>query len=262
MCSLLRSVRGVQFVKCDTLSDTVDGTIAMEERKKGGGLGRATICNPTQTSLVSSLLLSCSLRTERPEQAILTIARERLNIDIWKVASLRGMQPFVCDLDGKLDKPLKAPPLLFSGSAAFIFIKYLQKLKAIEDGQETDHWEQALTWLRGFRYCGSPYQPSPFSTACITGVQVGIKGDPKRSYILISCLTRSMRSHRACRLCSPIKKPGKKSGRTFGALIIDLRFLKRTSCTWVPKTEKYLIILLRKITDIKDKKAKIWSKRG
>ena len=222
----------------------------MEERKKGGGLGRATICNPTQTSLVSSLLISCSLRTERLEQAIPTIARERLNIDIWKVTSLRGMQPFVCDLDGKLDKPLKAPPLLFSGSAAFIFIKYLQKI--IEDGQETDHWEQTLTWLVGFRYCGSPYQPSPFSTACITGVQVGIKGDPKRSYILISCLTRSMRSHRACRLCSPIKKPEKKSGRTFGALIIDPRFLKRTSCTWVPKTEKPLIILLRKITDIKE----------
>ena len=40
------------------------------------------------------------------------------------------MQPFVCDLDGKLDKPLKAPPLLFSGSAAFIFIKYLQKIKS------------------------------------------------------------------------------------------------------------------------------------
>ena len=40
------------------------------------------------------------------------------------------MQPFVYDLDGKLDKPLKAPPLLFSGSAAFIFIKYLQKIKS------------------------------------------------------------------------------------------------------------------------------------
>lgn len=102
----------------------------MEERKKGGGLGRATICNPTQAFLVSLLLISRSLRTERPEQAILTIARERLNIDIWKVASVRGMQPFVCDLDGKLDKPLEAPPLLFSGSAAFIFIKYLQKIKS------------------------------------------------------------------------------------------------------------------------------------
>ena len=54
----------------------------MEERKKGGGLGRATICNPTQAFLVSLLLISRSLRTERPEQAILTIARERLNIDI------------------------------------------------------------------------------------------------------------------------------------------------------------------------------------
>ena len=61
---------------------TVDGAIAMEERKKGGGLGRATICNPTQAFLVSLLLISRSLRTERPEQAILTIARERLNIDI------------------------------------------------------------------------------------------------------------------------------------------------------------------------------------
>lgn len=182
----------------------------MEERKKGGGLGRATICNPTQAFLVSLLLISRSLRTERPEQAILTIARERLNIDIWKVASLHGMQPFVCDLDGKLDKPLKAPPLLLAGPPPLFSSSTYKKLKAIEDGQGTDHWEQALTWLRGFRYCGSPYQPSPFSTACITGVQVGIKGDPRRSHIIISCLTRSMRSHRACRLCSPIKKQGKK----------------------------------------------------
>lgn len=247
MCSLLRSVRGVQFVKRSVYSRRHDSNGG---EKKRGRLGSGYNLQPDPTSLVSSLLISCSLRTERLEQAIPTIARERLNIDIWKVTSLRGMQPFVCDLDGKLDKPLKAPPLLFSGSAAFIFIKYLQKI--IEDGQETDHWEQALTWLRDFRYCGSPYQPSPFSTACITGIQAGIKGDPRRSYILISCLTRSMRSHCACRLCSPIKKPGKKSGRTFGALINDLRFLKRTSCTWVPKTEKPLIILLRKITDIKE----------
>ena len=79
VCSLLRSVRGVQFVK---RSDTVDGAIVMEEIKKEGGLGRATICNPTQASLVSLLLISRSLRTERPEQVILTIDRERLNIYI------------------------------------------------------------------------------------------------------------------------------------------------------------------------------------
>ena len=127
MCSLLRSVRGVQFVKRSVYSRRRDSNGG---EKKRGGLGRATICNPTQAFLVSLLLISRSLRTERPEQAILTIARERLNIDIWKVASLHGMQPFVYDLDGKLDKPLKAPPLLFSGSAAFIFIKYLQKIKS------------------------------------------------------------------------------------------------------------------------------------
>ena len=115
--------------------------------KKGGGLGRTTICNPTQAFLVSLL---------RSEHAILTIARERLNIDIWKVTSLRSMQPFVCDLDGKLDKPLKAPPLLLSGSAAFIFIKYLQKIKSYRGWARNGSLGTSANMTKGFQILRFP----------------------------------------------------------------------------------------------------------
>lgn len=102
----------------------------MEERKKRGRLGSGYNLQP-DPSLSRFFTSNFAQFTDwTPGTGYPYYSSRATKYWHLKVASLRGMQPFVCDLDGKLDKPLEDPPLLFSGSAAFIFIKYLQKIKS------------------------------------------------------------------------------------------------------------------------------------